>query len=729
MKTDRKKLGKREAAEGVVIEQDSTLRSIINSANVLIFSVDRQYRYTSFNQRHAAAMKALYGAEIELGHKLLDYVTVIGDQEAGLRNLNRALAGEQVVEELYSGEELRLRQYFQVSYNPIKTEEGIIGVAVLAQDMTERKRADDALRRLNRELRAITNCNAILMRAEDEQSLLEGICRIICDEAGYRMAWVGYVEHDDGKTIRPVAWAGVEDGYLAQAGITWADTQRGRGSCGTAVRSGESVSVQDFGTDPLAAPWRESALQRGYRSSISLPLKNESENTFGILTVYSTEPNFFTPDEKRLLEDLAGDMAFGIRIQRARIERKRADDALLFVAQRGWQASGEDFFVALAQFLGEILDMDYALIDRIDEEPGMAETVALYAKGAIAPNLRYELKGTPCENVMGRRLCVYPHSIQQLFPEDALLPGMGAESYIGIPLWDSTGLPIGLIAVMGTKPIPDDAPVTQLLQLVATRAAAELERKRAEEHDRKLNQELEQRVADRTAELEQANKELEAFSYSVSHDLRAPLRIIGGFSQILLNDYAGKLGDEGTSLLNAVRDNTNRMGRLIDDILSFSHTGRGGLTRSDIDMEKIAREVFEELPTAVADGKVQLEIDPLPRIQGDSAMMRQVFVNLLSNAIKYSRLKENPMIKVGGSLEGAEAIYYVRDNGVGFDMQYVDKLFEVFHRLHRLSDFEGTGIGLAIVKRIVSRHGGRVWAEGKVNHGATFYFALPIEKE
>ncbi|MDO9217498.1 MAG: PAS domain-containing protein, partial [Lacisediminimonas sp.] len=160
-------------------------------------------------------------------------------------------------------------------------------------------------------------------------------------------------------------------------------------------------------------------------------------------------------------------------------ERKRVEDALSFVAQRGWQTSGENFFDALAQFLGEKLDMDYVLIDRLDENQDMAETVALYAKGAITPNMRYALKGTPCENVMGRRLCVYPSGIQQLFPEDTLLPGMGAESYIGIPLWDSTGQPVGLIAVMGNKPLPDDAPVTQLLQLVATRAAAELERERS----------------------------------------------------------------------------------------------------------------------------------------------------------------------------------------------------------------------------------------------------------
>ena len=190
-------------------------------------------------------------------------------------------------------------------------------------DITERKLDEEALRRLNRELRAISNCNQTLMRAEDEQALLDDICRIICDDAGYRMAWVGYPENDAAKTIRPVSWAGVENGYLEQAQLTWADTERGHGPSGTAIRSGKSVSIQDFSTDPNAAPWREAALQRGYRSSISLPLKDESANTFGILNIYSAMPNAFTPEEIRLLEELAGDMAFGIMVLRARIERRR----------------------------------------------------------------------------------------------------------------------------------------------------------------------------------------------------------------------------------------------------------------------------------------------------------------------------------------------------------------------------------------------------------------------
>ncbi|MBI5429034.1 MAG: CHASE domain-containing protein [Nitrosomonadales bacterium] len=243
-----------------------------------------------------------------------------------------------------------------------------------------------------------------------------------------------------------------------------------------------------------------------------------------------------------------------------------------------------------------------------------------------------------------------------------------------------------------------------------------------------LKDDLENRVRARTTELEAANKELEAFSYSVSHDLRTPLRAIDGFSHILLEDYAGKLDGEGKRLLNVVRDNTSRMGQLIDDILKFSRAGRLELTFSEIDMESMAREVCEELrPT---DGhELQVEIGHLPPAMGDRAMMRQVFVNLLSNAIKFSRAKEGARIEMGSSAGENETVYFVKDNGAGFDMQYSDKLFGVFQRLHSVTEFDGTGIGLAIVKRIVTRHGGRVWAEGKVNEGATVYFSLPSKEK
>ena len=199
-------------------------------------------------------------------------------------------------------------------------------------DVTERKRAEEALRRLNRELRAISNCNQTLLRATDEQSLLNEICRIACEEAGYKMAWVGYAEHDEARTVRPVAWAGAEAEYLATAGFTWADTERGRGQTGTAIRSGNTCCIQDFATDPRLAPWREDLLERGFCSGIAVPLKDEEGHAFGSLTIHSAQPNAFTPEEIRLLEELAGDMAFGIVNLRSQAARRRAEQELTLLS-------------------------------------------------------------------------------------------------------------------------------------------------------------------------------------------------------------------------------------------------------------------------------------------------------------------------------------------------------------------------------------------------------------
>jgi PAS domain S-box-containing protein len=251
------------------------------------------------------------------------------------------------------------------------------------------------------------------------------------------------------------------------------------------------------------------------------------------------------------------------------------------------------------------------------------------------------------------------------------------------------------------------------------------ERKEAEVKIRQLTEELEQRVLDRTAELEAANKELKAFSDSVSHDLRAPLRAITGFSQILMEDYADKLGGEGRRLLNVICSNTQKMEQLIDDLLAYSRIGRIELRFSRIDMDTSVNSIIDEIKISFPERTVHFDAGPILPAMGDRSMIHQVLMNLLSNAIKFTKSKEKAVIEIGSRGEGDKNIYYIKDNGVGFDMQYVDKLFGIFQRLHSEEQFEGTGVGLAIVQRIIHRHGGKVWAEGKENEGATFFFTLP----
>ena len=236
-------------------------------------------------------------------------------------------------------------------------------------------------------------------------------------------------------------------------------------------------------------------------------------------------------------------------------------------------------------------------------------------------------------------------------------------------------------------------------------------------------QELEQRVEARTAELSAVNRELESFSYSVSHDLRAPLRAIVGFVQILEEDHGASFNAEARRSLDRVKANAGRMGQLIDDLLAFAQIGRVPLTLQRVDLNHLARTVADEA-LAGAERPIELVIEPLPPCLGEPVLLKQVFTNLLSNAVKFTARTERPAITIG-TIANAEITYYVRDNGAGFDERFAEKLFGVFQRLHRTVEFEGTGVGLAIVQRIINRHGGRVWAEGKVNEGATFYFTLP----
>jgi PAS domain S-box-containing protein len=346
------------------------------------------------------------------------------------------------------------------------------------------------------------------------------------------------------------------------------------------------------------------------------------------------------------------------------------------------------------------------------------------------PDGRYLYANTSAANALGLpREAIVGRTWQELgFPPDLWRPFEGQRSRVFTTGEPETGEMI-LPLADGThhfeytlSPIHDsDHKVTSV---VATVRDISL-RKAAEEEVRRLNRELESRVRERTAQLEAANRELEAFSYSVSHDLRTPLRAIDGFSRILVEDYGGQLEGEAVEFLQLVRENTQQMSQLIDDLLAFSRLGRQEMRRQQVDVRETVLTAWKNLQPLVEGRQVEFTVDDaMAACEADPILLRQVFSNLLGNALKYTRTRPRAVIAVGCMDEKGQPVFYVRDNGIGFDMQYAHKLFGVFQRLHRAEEYEGTGVGLAIVQRIVHRHGGRVWAEGATDQGATFYFTF-----
>jgi PAS domain S-box-containing protein len=410
-------------------------------------------------------------------------------------------------------------------------------------------------------------------------------------------------------------------------------------------------------------------------------------------------------------------------------ERKRSHALLQNIARGVSSVVGETFFRSLVGSLSKELSADYCFIGEVlPEDATRVRTLAFCANGAEAPNFEYSLEGSPCSLAFSKRGSVaFPARVCDQFPQDLGLQKMGVQGYVGTSLMDSGGNGIGILVVMSRKLITEVALWTSVLEIFGARATAEIQRTRADTRLRELNASLEQRVRDRTAELELANHELESFSYSISHDLRAPLRAINGFAKLLSLDYQDKLDKEGATLLSRITQNATRMNGLIEDVLEFARVGRGTLNPRRIDMRVLVDEVVAELQST-AGTRARISIGELPPAAGDAVVVRQVWQNLIGNALKFSRHAAQPTIEIEGARRGAMVEYLVRDNGAGFDGAYADKLFGVFQRLHTTSEFEGTGIGLAIVRRIVQRHGGAIAAEGEVGKGATFRFSLPASQ-
>ncbi len=464
------------------------------------------------------------------------------------------------------------------------------------------------------------------------------------------------------------------------------------GSCGTAAYRREAVVVEDIATDPLWQDYRALALAHGLRACWSTPIFDEGGTVLGTFALYFRAPRRPTDRHRRLIARATHVAAIAIAKAREAAARREGE---------GWLRAA----VAAADV--GLWEWDLAT-NRVRFSAEWKRQIG-YEEGEIADDFA-EWQSRVHPDDLERCLAIVRAYLADPWPdyrlEFRLRHRDGSYRWIlaqASLLRDAAGAPVRMLG--------SHLDIT--------------ERKRAEAEIRQLNESLEQRVQDRTRELAAANRELEAFSYSVSHDLRAPLRAIDGFPRILEEDHGGGLGPEGQRVCGVVRDNTRRMGQLIDDLLALARVGRQALVAEAVDMAGLARAAYLELTEPGARERVEFRLGALPPALGDPGLLRQVWINLLGNALKFSAGRTRAVIEVEGEAGEGEVCYRVRDNGAGFDGRLAGRLFTPFQRLHGPGEFEGSGVGLALVQRIVHRHGGRVGASGEEGKGAEFSFALP----
>lgn len=423
--------------------------------------------------------------------------------------------------------------------------------------------------------------------------------------------------------------------------------------------------------------------------------------------------------------DIAGESC--ILSSTINISDQKRREALLIDLARGLSGeTGEAFLRSAVQHLGQAIAADLVMVG--ETGPGdSVSSLAMMRDGALQPNISYVLAGTPCDlAIAGRDLCVYGDHIQQLFPQDQFLVDGGYRAYAGAALRDADGSSIGIVNAFWRMPQASSPDRDALLQIFASRITAELVRLRRDREIQRLNETLEQRVNERTDQLRATNAELESFGYSVSHDLQSPLRSIEGFSVLLARRLKGRLSEEEERLFDRVRINVVRMHELINDLLALARASKGKLVLEQVDLSAMAGQVVAQLRQRDPQRQVQVNIQEGVSTRCDSKFARIILENLLGNAWKYSRDKADASIGFGAlpAREGGRKMLFVRDNGAGFDMAYAGSLFKPFHRLHHENEFEGSGIGLATVHRILERHGGTIRGESAEGAGACFYFSF-----
>ncbi|MBI5522155.1 MAG: PAS domain S-box protein [Desulfarculus sp.] len=582
----------------------------------------------------------------------------------------------------------------------------------LAWQYTELQQSLDLLSASNRALRMLGHSNQAMIRAGDETRLMEEVCRIVVEEGGHQMAWVGLVMQGEGQPLRPVARWGDRDGLAEALQLTGAEGRRGNGPA--AVLSGGPMAFDDLAGDPEGAPWRAAALERGYASAMALPLRADGE-ILGSLHVYSARVEAFPQEEVNLLAEMADDLAFGIKGLRARGELERAteelrrhrDDLEGLVTERTTELNqaNERLKWEMAEHLrAEQQALKLAAIVESSTDgiisKGLDGLITSWNQGAE------QIYGYQAEEVLGR------HTSMLAPPErageisailDQIKQGQAVSHFETVRRRkDGSFFDVSL----NVSPLRD----SQGQVIGASTIARDIT-------ERKLAQ----------AELARSNAELEQFAYVASHDLQEPLRIVTNYLQLLERRNKGRLDADAEKFITQAVKGAARMRGLIQDLLAYSRVGTRGKSLELVSAETVMEDVQANLKIAIEACGAVVTSDPLPTVRADASQLGQLMQNLVGNALKF-RGTDPPRVHVSARREGGEWVFAVRDNGIGIEPQYLERIFGVFQRLHTRAEYPGTGIGLAICRRIVERHKGRIWVESRPGQGTAFYFSIPAEE-
>ncbi len=671
------------------------------------------------------------------------------------------------------------------------------------------------LEQVNRALRVLSESNYALAQERDEGKLLDRVCRAIVELGGYRLAWVGYAEQDAEKSVKVVAQAGDEEGYLDSIRITWADTEQGRGPTGTALREGEIRLARSIGSDPDYGPWRKEAMKQGYASSVALPLK-AAGRTFAALNIYAVEPEAFDGEVLRFLKTLADNLTYGIVAIRTQQAKRRAEEALeeqrlLLEAVLSQAADGIIAINVDGQFIfvNNAARSMMALPDPDEGMPALAEDIwgeARTQTGARIPvekwALQKALEGTVTVGGESRMVrpdgSIYDVSVsasplrktdgaimgavailsditqrrqtEQVVREQAALLDLaydailvrdregkvaywnrGAEETYGFSKKRALGSSIEeLLQAQYPEPIDvmlgkvfqdgkwdgelrhvkiDGSPIT-----VASRWALQRNSKGEPTGILEINRditkhkEVEEALKAYALKLESLNEDLQEFAFVASHDLQEPLRKIRSFGETLNSKYKESLDESGRDYLHRMTAAAARMQDLLEGLLSYSRVTTRAAQFKPVDLNQAIRDAVSDLEIAVTGAEGQIEFEGLPVLEADEPQMRQLFQNLIGNALKYRQAGQKPLIKIHSRMEGDACLIFVEDNGIGFEEEYLERIFKPFQRLHgRSSAYSGSGMGLAICRKIVERHGGSITAMSAPGKGSTFIVSLPAK--